>query len=281
MDSFALRVANALVGNELGAAVLEWALGGGSLTFGTESVVANTGAKASLTISGKPVAPHTATPVVPGDVLEVGAIGPGRFLYLAIAGGIDVPVILGSRSTYLPGKFGGYSGRSLKKGDRLSVLSHTPARSASHPPVTADLIPRYQLGVVHVMRGTHADLFDDAAWSAFLEANYRVAHASDRTGYRLEGGAVPNPGQTLPSEAGCTGVIQIPADGNPIVLMADAPTVGGYPKIAVVSEADMPILAQSSPGERIRFELTTIEQSQRALRKRAGDLEMIRRLGTE
>jgi urea carboxylase len=140
------------------------------------------------------------------------------------------------------------------------------------------LIPRYEGGIVHVTRGTHADLFDDATWHTFTDSEYRVASASDRTGYRLEGPALRNPVGTLPSEAGCPGAIQVPGDGFPIALMADAPTVGGYPKIAVVSEADLPIIAQRAPGETIRFELITIEQSQRALRRRASDLNTISQL---
>jgi urea carboxylase len=134
------------------------------------------------------------------------------------------------------------------------------------------------MGIVHVTCGTHSDLFDDAAWHTFADSEYKVSAASDRTGYRLEGPALRNPVGTLPSEASCPGSIQVPGDGLPIALMADAPTVGGYPKIAVVSGADLPILAQRSPGETIRFELVTIEQSQRAQRRRASDLHTISQL---
>jgi allophanate hydrolase subunit 2 len=134
------------------------------------------------------------------------------------------------------------------------------------------------MGIVHVTRGTHSNLFDEAVWHTFTDSEYKISTASDRTGYRLEGPVLNNPVATLPSEAGCPGSIQVPGDGFPIALMADAPTVGGYPKIAVVAEADLPILAQRSPGETIRFELITIEQSQRALRRRASDLHTISQL---
>jgi allophanate hydrolase subunit 2 len=140
-----------------------------------------------------------------------------------------------------------------------------------------ELIPPYQSGVAHVIRGTHADLFDDHAWSTFLGTEFGISNSSDRTGYRLLGAALTNDVGTLPSEAGCPGAIQVPGDGSPIVLMADAPTVGGYPKIAVVSEADLPIVAQRTSGDTIRFELVTIEESQRALKRRTADLETIRR----
>ncbi|HLA14381.1 MAG TPA: hypothetical protein VJZ25_05100, partial [Gemmatimonadaceae bacterium] len=139
------------------------------------------------------------------------------------------------------------------------------------------LMPAYAAGVVHITLGPQADLFADDAWRTILE-EFRVSGASDRTGYRLDGPALSTSITALPSDAGCPGAIQIPGDGKPIALMADAPTVGGYPKIAVVSEADLPILAQREPGAPVRFELVSIEQSQRAARKRASDLHTIRHL---
>jgi urea carboxylase len=144
----------------------------------------------------------------------------------------------------------------------------------------ADLMPRYDSEIVHVTRGTQADLFDESNWRVLTESNYRISTASDRTGYKLEGPAIRNSLGMLPSEAGCPGAIQIPGDGLPIALMADAPTVGGYPKIAVVSEADLPILAQRRPGETIRFQQITIEQSQRALKRRASDMHTISQLAS-
>ncbi len=279
MDSFALRAANAVAGNQTDAAGLEWALGDGSITFEQEVSFSLGGAKAHATLAGKVVAPCTTTYARPGDALTIEHISGGRFLYIAVSGGIDVPVILGSRSTYLPGRFGGYLGRTLKRGDALALgpqPGHTPAEGFHCP---ADLLPRYDTGIIHITRGTHADLFDESAWRALTDGEYRVAAASDRTGYKLEGRALANPVGTLPSEASCPGAIQIPGDGLPIALMADAPTVGGYPKIAVVAEADLPMIAQRSPGEAIRFELITIEQSQRLLKRRAADLHTISQLG--
>lgn len=278
MDSFALRAANAVAGNQTDAAGLEWALGDGSITFEQEVAFSLGGAKAHATLAGKVVAPCTTTYARPGDALTIEHISGGRFLYIAVSGGIDVPVILGSRSTYLPGRFGGYLGRILKRGDVLALgpqPSHTPAEGFH---CGADLLPRYDTGIVHITRGTHADLFDESAWRALTDGEYRVAAASDRTGYKLDGRALANPVGTLPSEASCPGAIQIPGDGLPIALMADAPTVGGYPKIAVVAEADLPMIAQRSPGEAIRFELITIEQSQRLLKRRAADLHTISQL---
>jgi len=275
MDLFAIRAVNAIVGNSLDAAALEWALGGGAVRFDRDCLFAIGGATARATLSGKVVAPCTTTHARAGEEFTVEQITSGRFLYLACDGGIDVPVLLGSRSTYLPGRFGGYDGRMLRSGDSVAL----GARPATHPAEgfhsAADLMPRYDSEIVHVTPGTQEDLFDESAMRTLTESDYRVSTASDRTGYKLEGPALESSLGTLPSEAGCPGAIQIPGDGLPIALMADAPTVGGYAKIAVVSEADLPILAQRRPGESIRFQFITIEQSQRALKRRVSDMQTI------
>lgn len=275
MDVFALSAGNALVGNATDLAGLEWALGGGSIRFDRECAFALTGAASEATLAGTTVAPCTTTYARAGQVLSVERITSGRFLYLSFSGGIDVPLVLGSRSTYLPGRFGGAGGKSLKTGDSIALGANSEALPAPGFHCAADLMPHYEGGVVHVTPGTHQSMFDESAWSILTESSYRVSLASDRTGYKLEGPAIVNSLGTIPSEAGCPGTIQVPADGAPICLMADAPTVGGYPKIAVVSEADLPILAQRRPGESIRFESTTVDQSQRALRRRASDLSAI------
>lgn len=278
MDLFAIGAANAVVGNSLDAAALEWALGGGVVRFDRDCFFAICGATARATLSGKVVAPCTTTFARAGTELTVEQITSGRFLYIACDGGIDVPLLLGSRSTYLPGHFGGYEGRMLRSGDSLPLGTSPEARPAEGFHSAHDLMPRYESAIVHVTRGTQADLFDESAWRTLTESDYKISGASDRTGYRLEGPKLGDSPGTLPSEVGCTGAIQIPGDGQPIALMADAPTVGGYPKIAVVSEADLPILAQRRPGATIRFQLITIEQSQRALKRRTSDLQTISQL---
>jgi antagonist of KipI len=280
MDLFAIRAVNAIVGNSLDAAALEWALGGGAVRFDRDCLFAIGGASARATLSGTIVAPCTTTFARAGDEFTVEQITSGRFLYLACDGGIDVPVLLGSRSTYLPGHFGGYHGRMLRSGDSVALGPPPDTHPAEGFHSAADLMPRYDSAIVHVTRGTQEALFDESAWRTLTESDYRISAASDRTGYKLEGPALGNSLGLLPSEAGCPGAIQIPGDGLPIALMADAPTVGGYPKIAVVSEADLPILAQRRPGESIRFQLITIEQSQRALKRRASDMHTISQLAS-
>ena len=280
MDSFALCAANGLVGNAPDAAGLEWALGGGAIRFDSDCAFVIAGATARATLAGRDVAPCTTTHARVGDILSIEKIDSGRFLYLACSGGIEVPLLLGSRSTYLPGRFGGYGGRTLKSGDSIQLGPQNVEHPHEGSHCAADLMPRYDTGIVHVTRGTHETLFDDRAWGIFTDSVYRISSASDRTGYKLEGPAIATTLGTLPSEAGCPGAIQVPGDGLPIALMADAPTVGGYPKIAVVCEADLPILAQRRPGDTVRFELITIEQSQRALKRRAADLHTIGQLAT-
>ena len=278
MDTFALQAANAILGNDADAAALEWALGGGKIVFEDDCACAIAGASVRANVGGRPIAPCTSTIARKGEEFSVEQIESGRFLYLAVSGGIDVPVLLGSRSTYLPGRFGGLGGRTLKTGDTLKSADASRALSVAGTHCAAEMIPHYDAGIVHVIPGPQEDLFDDDAWGILCESEYRVSTASDRTGYRLEGPALPKMSAALPSEAGCPGAIQIPGDGLPIVLMADAPTIGGYPKMAVVAEADLPILAQRRPGEPIRFERTSVDHSRRALRRRQADLQSIARL---
>jgi antagonist of KipI len=279
MDRFALAALNTLVGNASGAAGLEWALGGGSVRFDSPCALAFGGAIVSAKLAGQIVRSFTTLHAHPGDELHVEAFTRGRFLYLALSGGIDVPEVLGSRSTYLPGHFGGLGGRIVARGDSLR-LGHQPSNYPRHGfCAPSDRLPDYTTHSINVTKGTHADLFDAASWRAFTEQEFAVALASDRTGYKLSGQFLSHSHGDLPSDPGCEGAVQVPAEGNPIVLMADAPTVGGYPKIGVVSEADLPIVAQLTPGERLRFRLITIEESQDRLRQRAEDLNAIRAAG--
>jgi antagonist of KipI len=279
MDVFALQALNAIVGNPLGSPALEWALGGGVLQFQENCVIAIGGARARATLAGRAMPSFTTCRVRAGEELNVEQLTAGRFLYVAFSGGIDVQEVLGSRSTYLPGHFGGHNGRLIVRNDTL-VLGppphSTPSEGFACPP---ELLPRYDSAAVRITRGPQADLFDDVAWRTLTETPFTVSTASDRTGYKLKGKVVSDVERNLPSDPGCQGAIQIPADGTPIVLMADAPTVGGYPKIAVVSEADLPILAQRSPGQSVRFQPVTIEQSQRALKHRSSDLHRIEAIG--
>jgi 5-oxoprolinase (ATP-hydrolysing) subunit C len=172
----------------------------------------------------------------------------GRFIYVAVEGGIDVPLVLGSRSTYLPGAFGGYKGRMLRAGDELP-LGRSRAASSEMPVSAA-----FDGDAIRVVFGPRRAMFTAEHRLQFLSTEFKVAQASDRMGYRLDGPPLAG-GEwgTRLSEPVCPGAIQITASGQPIVLMPDAPTVGGYPVIGVVHSADLGRLAQKLPGEAVRF----------------------------
>jgi antagonist of KipI len=281
MDPWALALANLLVGNAPGAAALEWALGAGAIRFEAPAVVALAGAEVDVSLGGEPAAPYRTLAADAGGVLAVERFVHGRFLYVAVRGGVDVPPLLGSRATYLPGRFGGLDGRRLRAGDRIPVgVTDAPAPRTGFTLPEA-LRPAYAApggAVLRLVCGPQAAVLDDAGWAEFLGAVYRVSRLSDRMGYRLEGpapvvGAVGT--AALPSEPACPGAVQLPAGGMPIVLMVDGPTVGGYPKPAVVASADLSALAQRTPGEEVRFRLVTVEEAQKAYRRRAVELHTV------
>lgn len=270
MDAWALAVANVLVGNEPGAAAVEWALGGGRLRWARPAVFALGGAPVEATLDGVPVQMHRSYRVPAGGELTVRRFEAGRFAYVAVDGGVSVPLVLGSRSTYLPARLGGLEGRLLRAGDRLDLGVPSHPRPPHGVAAPADLAPRYDTTECRLVAGPHASLFASDDWARLTDGAYTVQAASDRTGYRLVGPVLQHRGDAaLPSAPACPGAIQVPAGGQPIVLMPDAPTVGGYPVIGVVCSADLPLIAQRRPGEAVRLRVVSIEDAQRALRRRA------------
>lgn len=266
MDPLLLRAANALVGNPPGAAVIEWALGPGTLRAGGPARMAVLGL-ARVTVAGAEAGAGAALEVPAGAEVSIVPAPEGRFVYVAVRGGIDVPLVLGSRSTYLPGGFGGFAGRRLAAGDRLPVGEATGPASPAAGNVIG-ILPGASPGPVtlRLTRGPQWDFFGEAERERLLSAAFAVSRRSDRMGYRLEGPAIrPREAATLPSEPACPGAIQIPDGGQPIVLMPDGPTVGGYPKIAVVIRADLRLLAQCPPGREVRFREVTLDQARAAL----------------
>ena len=240
---------NSMLGNDPNAAVVEWAVAGGALRFETDCAIAIGGAEAQCFVDGRPVDTWAAVWIHAGAELRVSRITRGRFLLIAVRGGISVPLVMGSRSTLLSAGIGGLEGRRLRNGDTLPVgdsWSRRAPRTAAGP-ATFD-------GTIHIARGPQAELFDASAWETLLGAEFTVSHASDRTGFRLQGSNIPcRFAADLPSEPTCVGAIQVPDGGEPIVIMQDGPTVGGYPKIAVIRSAWVSRFAQLMPGERVRF----------------------------
>jgi 5-oxoprolinase (ATP-hydrolysing) subunit C len=257
-----LRAANRLAGNPVEFAGIEWALGPGTIRF-LEAATLAVLRDAEVRVAGLTHSPGLIQ-VAAGATVDIAPRGHDRFLYLAVRGGIDVPPMLGSRSTYLPGAFGGLEGRRLRNGDRLSI--GTPSAPRRRPVPAGEEAPRATgLLRLRVTRGPQWERFDPAAHRALLEGEYTVSAASDRMGYRLSGtGVKPRETATLPSEPACPGAVQIPDGGEPIVLMPDGPTVGGYPKLVVVIRADLGELAQCQPGRVVRFQEISLDEARAA-----------------
>jgi biotin-dependent carboxylase-like uncharacterized protein len=273
MDPESLVIANLLAGNPRGAAAIEWALGPGALRFDRRARVAVCG-DATVAIDGRYREPWQALTIDGDAELTVTLGGAGRFVYVAVQGGIETPPVAGSRSTYLPAGLGGHGGRRLRAGDRLPIgrpLGVATLESALPAPRARD-------GLLRVTAGPQAERFDAAAREGLYRAEWTVLAASDRMGYRLSGPAIASRERaTLPSEAACPGAIQVPDDGQPIVLMPDGPTVGGYPKLAVVARADLALLAQCPPGRTVRFREVSPGEAREALRERERRLEDLER----
>lgn len=237
MDPEALDRANQMVGNAPGTAGIEWGIGGGRLRLSDALDAALAGADAIARREG--------------DELIVEGFRSGAWAYLAVAGGVEVPEVLGSRSTYLPARFGGMDGRLLRAGDVL----RTGAAPRGGARMAIASAPVGEAGAAfRVLPGPDLAFVGKAIWGDFLEAEWIVSRAASRAGYRLEGPSLPvEAAPELPSVPVCPGTVQLPPGGQPIVLMPDGPTVGGYPRIAVLLSSELGRFAQRRPGEPVRF----------------------------
>ena len=267
MDAVALRLANLLVGNAEDAAGLEFTLIGPEIEFRTDTLIALTGAK----FPGCPAA--RVVRVVAGQRIKFGAATKGCRGYLAIAGGVSVPPVLGSRSTFARAALGGIEGRALRAGD--SVPINAVQRSvADHWWLDERFFPSYSSApTVRVVAGAHGMAYGDE----WLNSEYSVTPQSDRMGLRLNGPALARGGGgDLRSSAVTPGTIQLPPDGQPIVLMADAQTIGGYPQLAHAIDVDLPLLAQLRPGDRVRFQRVPLAEAHQLMSAREHTLALLR-----
>ena len=258
-DPAALAAANALVGNAAAAAGLEITLAGPTLRFPQGATVALTGARFMATRSyGAPVAWNETLVLAPGETLTIGQVESGCRCWLAMQGGIMVPQVLGSYSTFLPAGFGGHMGRALQSGEALAVGAQTgEVHVLRATPPTLD----YPHAALRVVAGPQAGGFTDTGLAAFFGGRYQITAASDRRGLRLAGPAVPYAGGELPSQGLLPGAIQVPPDGQPIILGWDGPVTGGYPVIAVVVIVDLARLAQLKPGDTLQFMTIEVERA--------------------
>jgi antagonist of KipI len=266
MDPWSHRLSNALVGNHHDAATLEITLLGPDLEFEDERLAAVSGAEFDLFVDERQ-APWNAPFLVPaGSRLRFRRRAQGVRAYLAVAGGIAVPPVLGSRATHVVSGLGGFDGRPLKGGDRLPLGDDSKSRGP-RPALERPVVP-FPTGqaTIRVLPGPQAEYFATDALETLQSAPYLIAQNSDRMGFRLTGPVLAHSrGADIISDATPLGVLQVPASGQPILLMADRATAGGYPKIATVITADMAIAGQLSPGDAISFSVCTPREAMAAL----------------
>ena len=267
MDRYSMRVANRLCGNCDSAPVLEMTVLGITAKFTQDTVICVSGADFDAKINDKPIRRNKAYKINNGDILSMGAAKSGLRAYLAVAGGIVGEYVFGSASTNLKFAFGGYNGRKLQSGDVLAI------GTGAFPLGDIDKweIPESEYGndtELRVVLGPQNDMFTDEDIRLFLSQKYEVTAQSDRMGIRLSGEPLKSKnGMDIISDGIVFGSIQIPRTGNPIIMLADRQTTGGYAKIATVISVDLPLLAQARPGTKVHFELIDRQKAERLLKQ--------------
>ena len=278
LDLFAYDIANLLVGNPAGSAVLEITIMGPALEVLGDADVALAGADMTLTVNRQPVPMWQTVRVMKGDVIRIRQAKSGCRAYLAVTGGIDVPVVMGSRATCVKAKIGGLEGRPLKKDD---VLARIPAELLARPrKLHAEIIPVYPPDIVlTAVAGPQEEAFLSGL-ETFFGSIYEVTPEADRMGYRLQGPPVHHDEgfpQSIISEPTVPGNVQLPADGQPIILLVEQ-TTGGYTKIATVISTDLSKIAQALPGNRVRFQRVSLDEAHRIYSDQARLLQQIETL---
>lgn len=273
MDDYALQMANILVGNARGEAVLEVTMGGLRFRTSEHCVIAVTGATVNATLNGETLPCYRPVPLQPGDVVQLGQLLDGCRNYIAFRGGIKSNVVMASKSTYLRASLGGYNGRALKRGDTIHVDAHTAeaVRWQAEP-------PRYNRTewTIRFTAGPEWAQFTEASQQHFTSRVYQVTPAADRMGYRLNGpGLARREATELLSDAVLFGTIQVSNDGQPTVLLADRQTTGGYARIAQVIASDVHLFGQMKPGDSIRFTQISLDDSYRALYEQIQHLRIL------
>ena len=280
VDWFALWAGNRLVENAAGAAGLEFALEGPTLEADQDVLVAVTGRGFRLWVQGRKIGLWMAAWARRGERIEIRSEG-GRWGYLTVSGGVAVEPALGSRSTYLRGALGGWQGRVLQPGDRLPLGNGLPLKkilSLAGRRLPPEHIPAYADEIrLPVVLGPQREYFTEAGLQTFFSALYTLSATSDRMGYRLDGPAIERAVHSeLLSEGMPLGSIQAPAGGQLVLMLADRPTTGGYPKIGVAARAGLPLAAQLPLGTgRLRFYEVSVAQAQAAYREMVGRMEFL------
>ncbi len=259
LDTLAFDWANRLLGNDENASCLEVSFGGLSLEAEVDTTIVITGAKGTCKIDGNEISQWQTYSIKKGELLEMGFATEGVRAYLAVAGGLDIAPSFGSSSTVVREKIGGIHGDKLQAGDELPCQPNAPSQ---HLRLAEEDQPNYgKQATLRVVKGYQQAAFDHVQHWRFFNSEYQVTERSDRMGFRLEGEVIHSSMVGMLSEGICHGAIQIPADGQPIVLMNDRQTIGGYPKIGSVISRDTARLAQLVPGSSVRFESISLEQA--------------------
>lgn len=266
VDPRSVAVANIILGNPEDEAVLECTMMGPQLRFDAANCIAITGGDLQPTLDGQPIKSYAAIPVAAGQTLRFKGPKTGCRAYIAFAGGLDVPLVMGSRSTYMKGKIGGVEGRKLQKGDVIGFRApKAELNGMRHRFISPEFVP-FPVYTLRVVMGPQDDAFTQAGIDTFLGETYTVTPEFDRMGCRLEGAQIAhiNTGDII-SDGISFGAIQVPSSGKPIIMLADRQTTGGYTKIANVITVDFRILAQLKAGDKVRFEKVSVQQAQSLL----------------
>jgi len=269
LDPFAHRVANLLVDNPEDEAVLECTVTGPTLAFLKQADLAVAGGAMDITLNNHAMSGWSSFSVKPGDVLRLGHAHSGCRTYLAVRGGLDLPLIMGSRSTTVSAELGGFRGRPLAKGDLLSRRPVEPL--ARHRTLPREWVPEYPEAIrLRAIPGPQDDFFA-AGLEAFFTSRFQVGSRADRMGYRLDGPCIRHKTgapESIISEPSLPGNVQVPADGQPIIILVEQ-TVGGYAKVASVITADLWKVAQAVPGTAVSFQPCTLPEAHFLLRQQA------------
>lgn len=279
MDAESFQIANLLVGNPPGESALEATFLGPAFHTTEDTIIAITGADMSPTVNGRPVAMNRAISVPAGSQVKLQAAKDGSRCYIAFYGGFDIPLIMGSRSTSLQCHIGGLDGRKLENGDELPLrpVSDIP-QNLSHRSV-AHRIRRKRENVIRVLLGPQNDSFTEEGLATFLGTPYTVSKEFDRMGCRLEGKPIRHKTDgNIISDGIVNGAIQVPTTGQPIIMLAERQSTGGYTKIATVVSVDLPVIGQCCPGDIIRFQAVSIEEAHGLLKQQRSRLDELKRI---
>lgn len=283
MDTYSMSIANILVDNDVNEAVIEATILGPTIEFMEDNIIAITGANLMPQINGKDIGLNTAIICQKGDILSFKGLKSGNRAYIAFAGGLSVPEVMGSKSTYIKANIGGYRGRKLEKNDEVAFenpkvnIPNFPHRKVSVKERIRDRLNEEFPLKLRVIMGPQDNLFTDNGIKIFLNSIYTVSNEFDRMGCRLEGKKIQHiKDGNIISDGIAFGAIQVPSHGTPIIMLADRQTVGGYAKIANVISVDLAKLAQAKPGDKIVFEKISIEEAHNLYLKRLDEFEKLK-----